>query len=186
MQGKEQIFYPEEEIGSDIVHIKENMGGVYPLANYLYKNRGFQALQFIPLVILFLFTYLLRRQEKMQNDSGYARAVKAPKEARKGLLAAKKVLAKGDSQKFYDTIFKTIQSYFASRLKMPAGSITIQTVTERLKSAGCDEKTLDMLKDVFSNCEMARYASFYPSSMEAMEIMEKVRRITSHVERLKL
>ena len=186
MPGVEQMFYPEEKIGKDIIHIKENTGKLHRKGRFLYRNQLFWFGQFVPLVLLCVFYAARRKSERIRRDKGYARFLMAPRKARKGLARAKSYLAREDVLPFYDTVFKTLQDYLGNRFNLPRGSVTGQIIEDRLRPAGCDEKILEMLREVFSRCEAARYASSVSGGREAKETLEKVKRIIDYLEKAKI
>ena len=122
----------------------------------------------------------------MLTDKSYARSLKAPKKAKIGLTEAKTHLGKGEILPFYDAIFKTLQEYLGDRFNLPKGSLTANVVEDRLRPSGCDEKILNVVSDVFSKCEMARYASTVPKREECKDVMKEVRKIIDYMERVKL
>ena len=186
MPGVEEIFYPQEELGKDIIHIKEYLGKPRRRGSHLYENNLFRAAQAVPLALFVIFYAGYRRKERILTDRGYARSLKAPRKARKGLRKAGVYLGKKDPLPFYDAIFKTLQGYIGDRLDLPAGSVTERTVENRLREGGCDAQIIGMLRDVLSRCEMARYASSVPGGDEAKDVLEKTRKVIDHVERLRL
>lgn len=179
------VLYPKEKIGEDIVHLKEKLGRVYLKKEFLFNSLFFWAGQLILTGLFFAFYFLSRKKERMLSDKSYARFLKAPKKARKGIEAARADLAKGDIHAFYDTIFKVLQAYFAGRFNLPRGNITVQVVKNKLASRGIDEEKLKNLSDIFSKCEVARYAPASAGKEEAAEILEKTRRVIDYVEKLK-
>ncbi|RKY41706.1 MAG: hypothetical protein DRP85_05315 [Candidatus Makaraimicrobium thalassicum] len=186
MPGVDQMFYPGEKLGRDIIYIKENIGDLRRKGRFLYRNPLFWAGQFMPLVLFGVFCVKHRRKERILRDKSYARFLKAPRKARKGLARARAYLGRDDVLPFYDVIFKTLQEYLGGRFDLPRGNVTIQVIEDRLRPARVDESILGMLRDVFSRCEMARYASSVPGGHEAKEILEKARRIISYMEKIKL
>jgi hypothetical protein len=186
MTGDEQILYPQEKIGQDIVHIKENLGSLHAEGKFLYNSWLFWLVQFVPLAAFVFFYAGYRKQERILTDRSYARSLKAPRRARSGLAKAKAYLDKGDALPFYDAIFKTLQEYLGNRFDLPKGSVSLQDVEKRLIPAGCDESILGMLREVFSECEMARYASSVTGGKEAEDILEKVRKIIDYMEKVKI
>ena len=92
----------------------------------------------------------------MLKDESYARFLKAPRRARKGLAKAASYLERSEVVPFYDEIFKTLQVYLGGRFNLPKGNITSDVIEELLRPAGADENILLMLREVFSKCEMAR------------------------------
>ncbi|MDP8299085.1 MAG: BatD family protein [Candidatus Tantalella remota] len=186
MAGESHMFYPQEKLGEDIVHIKENIGKLTERGKYLCNNGMFLGAQAVPLLLLIGFFVTYRRKERMMTDKSYARFLKAPRKARSGMAKAKAYLRKGETAPFYDTIFKTLQSYLSGRFALPKGNVTTRVVEERLKPAGCDEKILEMLKEVFQRCEMARYASSAFGEDDAEDILDKVKRIIDYMEKVRI
>ncbi len=186
MPGVEQIFYPQEKLGKDIVHIKEDIGKVSGKDTFLFKKGVFWALQIIPLILLMMFYWVNRRKERMRTDKSYARFLKAPRRARKGLNTATAYLKKNEIVSFYDTIFKTLQEYLSGRLDVPKGNVTSQIIEEKLRPSGCDEKMLDMVRDIFSRCEMARYASSVSDGDPAREVLRNTKKVIDYMEKIRL
>lgn len=184
--GKEEMFYPEERIGKDIVHIKENLGRLYPKGQFLYKSALFWSAQALPLVLFISFYAAYRKEERIRSDLGYARGLRAPRKARSGLNRAKAYLGKDKVFPFYDVIFKTLQDYLGDKFNLAKGNVTVEAIKERLRPIGYDEEMLEMLQEVFSKCEMARYASSVPGGHEAEDVLEKVKRIIDYMEKIKL
>ncbi|MFH1553220.1 MAG: BatD family protein [Candidatus Omnitrophota bacterium] len=186
MPGAEQIFYPQEKLGKDIIHIKENVGDLRQKRRFLYNSWLFWAGQVAPLALFAVFYVNHRKKERMIRDKGYARFLRAPRKARKGLIKAKAQLNKEDVLPFYDITFKTLQEYLGDRFNLPKGTVTNQVIEERLRPVEYDKGILEMLHDVFSRCEMARYASFVPGGHEEEEMLEKVKRIIDYMEKVKV
>jgi len=122
----------------------------------------------------------------MRTDKRYARFLKAPRSARKGIKKAKAFIVKGDTARFYDTVFKTMQEYLGNKFNLPGGSITVQIIEDKLRPAGCDESIVGMLRDIFAECDMARYASSLPGKDAAGEALEKVKKVIDYLEKTKL
>ena len=184
--GSEQLVFPAEKIGQDIVHIKEKIGVVHKRGTYLYRDIKFWLAQLIPILFFGIFYSIYRKSERMKSDVKYARSLKAPKHARKGMKIARGLLAKGDIAKFFDVIFKTFQGYLADRLGIPKGAVTVAAIEEKLGDTGYDEETLKMIHEVFSNCDMARYAPSAINVDEAGNVYEKVQKIMDYVEKVRI
>ncbi|MCK5451762.1 MAG: BatD family protein, partial [Candidatus Omnitrophica bacterium] len=186
--GLEQTLYPQEKLGEDVIYVKEDIGDIRPKGALLFKNKIFLAIQMIPLIVFIIFYMLHQKRERMHKDETYARFMKAPRRARKGIAKAKTYFEKGEVGLFYDTVFSTLQNYLSGRLHLPIGNVTIQEIEGKLKGAA-DNEVLNLLKNVFSACEMARYASSGAVGMlsvEEREVMEKVKRIIDHMEKMKI
>ncbi|MFQ5952265.1 MAG: BatD family protein [Candidatus Omnitrophota bacterium] len=181
--GMERAFYPPEELGEDIIHIKEKTGRFSRRGRFLYQNWLFWLGQVIPMGAFLVFYGVHREKEKIRRDKGYARFLRAPKEARKGIKKARSYLGKGKLEEFYDAVFRTLQEYLANKFNLPIGSVTLEIIDERFRPAGLDENILDMLRDVFLKCDMARYASGVVDGKEAREVLEKLRRVIDYLEK---
>jgi len=186
MPGKESMLYPEEKLGRDIVYIKENMGPLSPGKDILYRKWTFWPLELAPLLAFALFFVNYRKKKRMMKDESYARFLKAPRKARRGLAKAASHLARGDIIPFYDVIFRTLQEYLGGRFSLPKGNITSDVIEELLRPAKADEGILAMLRDTFARCEMARYASSVPGGQEADKVLEDVRKIIDYMEKVKI
>ena len=186
MPDSDHVFYPEEEIGSDIIHIKENIGDLHRKGKFIYNSLFFWMVQILAMGAFIGFYASYKKRERILTDKGYARFLKAPRRARTGLARAKAALAKKEVLPFYDAIHKTLEEYLGNRFNLSKGNVTFQVVDHRLRGKGCDEEVLEMLRDIFSRCEMARYASSVPGEQEGEEIMDKVKRIIDYMEKTKL
>ena len=182
----EHVFYPKEEIGEDIIHIKESLGTIYPEDGFIGEKWYFWFFQVLFLLAFVGFYFTYRKRERIRTDRGYARLLKAPKRARKGLQKAKNYLAKNDTLKFYDAIHGTLEEYLGNKFNLPKGSVTSKDLEKRLSSLGCDEDILNKLKDVFSKCEMARYASSISEEQDHEKVLEEVRKIIDYVEKMRI
>ncbi|MBU0682734.1 MAG: BatD family protein [Candidatus Omnitrophica bacterium] len=179
-------FYPKETIGQDILHIKDNIGQVYPGNRVLFYDWKFWGTQFFLTLFFVGFCFRQKRKEKMLHDEKYARFLKAPRKARKGLIQAKLCLEKKNLTLFYDLIFKILQEYFAGRFNLPKGNITVQIIEDKVSSLIRNEDMFNLLRDVFSKCEMARYASSSLAEEEAYQMFDSVKRIIDYMEKVKL
>ncbi|MFH1411622.1 MAG: BatD family protein [Candidatus Omnitrophota bacterium] len=179
-------LYPKEELGMDIVHIKERSGPFRERDRELYHNKVFLFGQMIPLLGLAFFYASYRKKERMLTDKRYARSMKAPKAARKGLAKARSFLDKGEVSLFYDEVFKTLQSYLSGKFNIAIGNITARTSEERLRVFGCEDEIIEMLNEVFSACERARYASSETGGEEPQKVFLMVKKIIDRVERIRI
>ncbi|MFH1395579.1 MAG: BatD family protein [Candidatus Omnitrophota bacterium] len=179
-------FYPKEIVGQDILHIRDKMGHVYYGNQVLFYDWKFWAGQFVLTLFFAGFCFMQNRKEKMLHDESYARFLKAPRKARKALTQAKLCLEKKDLTFFYDVIFRMLQEYFAGRFNLPKGNITVQIIESRFSTAIRNDDMFKILRDVFSKCEMARYASSSLTEEEAYQMFDNVKRIIDYMEKVKL
>ncbi len=186
MSGLEQTLYPEEELGEDIVYIKEDIGDIKRKDRLLFKNKLFLVGQLIPLMVFGLFYTAYRKRERMSKDKTYARFMKAPRRARKGLTKAKAYIDNGDISSFYDSVFSTLQNYLSGRFHLSIGNVTVDAVEKQISSK-VDSSVIDILKEVFSACEMARYTSSdsMGSVDQAQDVFMKVKKVIDYMEKIR-
>ena len=115
----------------------------------------------------------------------YVRQRKAKKRAKRGLQEAEKILRDGKSGEFYDSVFKTLQEYLGNKFFIPPGGITGEVVDKILKPKGIDKNVLKSLKDIFMECDLARYASLESGETERKKMFLKMKEILSYLERQK-
>ncbi len=184
VSGDESFYYPPEKLGKDIVHIKTDIGTLRRRGEYLYKNTLFWVYHIVPLVMFFIFSAFYRERRKIKTDHRYARLLKAPGTARKGLKKAKNYLDKGNTELFYDAVYKTLQGYLSSKLLLPKGNISAKDVQDKLGRIDVQGDVGQMVKDVFAGCDMARYASMSMGGTEkGRDILIKTRKIIDFLEK---
>ena len=181
----ENVFYPKEEFGQDILYIKDRIGSLSPEDDVLALKWPFWVLQLFPIAIFWIFYASYRKRKRIETDRGYARFLKAPRKARSGLSRAKAFLERNDTPKFYDAIHKTLEEYLGNKFNLPKGNVTIQEIEARLCSSGCDTEMMKKLNDVFAKCEMARYASSVSEGEDHSQVLEDVRTIIDYVEKMR-
>ncbi len=186
MGGGEKMLYPQEKLGRDIIYVKENIGTLRSSGRYVHREPLFWGAQSIPLILFLILLGVHHRKEKMRTDKKYARFLLAPGKARKGIKKAQHYLAKDNLAGFYDSIFKTYQEYLGNKFNLPIGSVTASAVENKLRPVDCKEGMLEMIREVFSECEMARYAPSQMGGSEAEGTLEKVRKVIDYLEKVRL
>jgi len=176
----------EELLGRDIVYIKESPGKLKRTGKYLYQRVGFWLYHLIALIIFITLVTFYKHQEKLKTDERYARRLQAPAKARKGIREAQGFLAKEKSGEFFDCVHKTLIGYMADKLHLPAGGITIEAVKEILGAKNIDGEILDKLTNIFSACDMARYAPLELDRHKRETIFNDMRKVIDFLERKKV
>ncbi len=148
----------QEKLGRDIVYIKDSIGKINRKGEFLYENIYFLLFQIFPLLLFLLFFGLHTRTQKLKTDVRYARLLKAPGKAREGIRKARGYLTQGKTKEFYDTVFQTLQEYLGDKFHLPSRSITISVIDDTLKEKSLPENVLTALREIFSDCDMARFS----------------------------
>lgn len=173
----------EEELGRDIVYLKEDIGRLQSRGEYLYNNKLFLSIHAVPLIALFLSLFLYKRRQKLKTDIGYARRFYAPKRARSGMRQAFVLLKDAKTERFYDSVYKTLREYLGGCFHTPAGGITLDFVDDVLKPRGVEEDVLSVLRDIFRDCDIARYAPLELNKESMRMTYDKLRDVIDKLER---
>jgi len=175
----------EEKFGRDIIYIKDNPGPLKKKNDYLYKHKIFLGLQIIPLLFYLLMAIFYAKKQRLKTDLKYARGLLAPRKAKIGIGQAKKYLAKADMQKFYDTLFLTMQEYLGDKFHLSSKGITISVIDEHLRKEKVAEEILVKLKDIFRECDMVRYASSQLTPVNMRDALNKLEEAIDYLQRKK-
>jgi len=177
--------YTRETLGRDIIYIKEAPGSLRGKGSYLYNNPLFLLLQIVPLLLFISVVTLKKRRDRLSTDVSYARRLKAPRKAGKGIKEAEQHLHNNMTQEFYDTVFKTLREYIGNRFHISTGGITVDEVELMLKNRTIDSGTLDKLKNIFTECDMARYAPAGLDSEKMGVTLKDLKEVIDYLERTK-
>lgn len=151
---------PNPEIfGQDIVFIKEVPGDFYRRGFHFYKN-FFYYIFILVFILAWSACYIFyQRTHKLQTDKLYAKRLLAPRQARQGLLEAKKLMEQEKREAFYDTLFKTLQEYLANKFHLSLGAVTVDNVKASLNFKEGNQTALEDFQSLLDECEMARFAA---------------------------
>jgi hypothetical protein len=153
-----QKTYIKENLGRDIIYIKESPGSMKNKGSYLYRTPLFLLMQVIPVLLFTLIMTLKKRRDRLSTDIGYARRLKAPRRAGKGIKEAEQYLHNNMTRDFYDSVFRTLREYIGNRFHMATGGITVDDVEHVLKDRNIEASVMERIKNIFTECDMARYA----------------------------
>ncbi len=171
----------KEKLGRDIIYIKQSPGRLNEKGIFLYRNRTFLLLQIVPFLLLLCITFVCKRVEKLKTDTRYARRIHAPKKAKKGIREARQALDGENPEEFYRVVSKTIREYLGGKFHLHSGGMTADIVDKILKSKGISENILDKLKDIFRDCDTARYA---PSEFSKEQMKTTFKRLQEVINRI--
>jgi hypothetical protein len=176
----------KEELGRDIIYIKNSQGKLRNTGVYIYQSFGFWLFQVIAF-LLFIATLLIHfKQQKLITDQRYARRLQAPAKAKKGIQEIGRLLQEGKTEAFFDAVFKTMRAYLADRFHLPSGGITSTTIEELAKDKGIVGEVLDEIKRIFADCDMARYAPSQFDQKRLEDIFKSLKEIIDYLEKQKI
>ena len=127
------------------------------------------SLYVIALVIFLILVIVFRRYTVANADIVGRRVRKASKAATKRLKTARKLIAAGDANAFYEETMRALWGYVGDRLNMPASELTRDNIREKLTERGATTELTDQFIAALDECEFARFA---PG--DATQTMDKV------------
>ncbi len=165
--------YSKEEIemlNSDIRYIKTRKPDYINAdeASLLGTSRIW-LLYVIALVIFLILVFVFRRYTVANADVAGRRVRKASKAATKRLKTARKLIAAGDANAFYEETMRALWGYVGDRLNMPASELTRDNIREKLTERDATAELTDQFIAALDECEFARFA---PG--DAAQTMDKV------------
>ncbi|OQB10575.1 MAG: hypothetical protein BWY16_00786 [Candidatus Omnitrophica bacterium ADurb.Bin205] len=184
-QGSQVKLAQKEELGRDIIYLKNSVGKLKRIGYYLYQSFGFWLFQIISFILFIGIALFHFKQQKLITDMRYARRLRAPGKAKKGMQEISKLLREGKTEAFFDAVFKTTREYLADRFHLPAGGITAITIEELAKERGIVAEVLDKIKRIFSDCDMARYAPSQFGQKQLEDIFQSLKEIIDYLEKQK-
>ncbi len=143
-----------EQLGRDIVYIKDDPGQLRQRATAWYQSTLFLFWHAVPLALFGAAVWYDRRRQRWYGDVRYARFRQAGKEAQQGLAQAEQALAGSDSQVFYETLSHTLQEYLAAKLDLPPGRIDADAISGCGVPHDCEQR----IHEIITKCEYVRFA----------------------------
>jgi hypothetical protein len=183
--GTAQRTIRKEDFGRDIIYIKGSQGELRKRGAYLHNSSVYLLLHAVPLLLFVSAWILQKRRERLSTDIGYARRLSAPKKAGKGIREAERLLHKNLTKEFYDAVFKTLREYIGDRFHIASGGITADIIDNALKNKSVEENVLIQLRNIFRECDMARYASSALGPENMKQTLAYLKEVIDHLERHK-
>jgi hypothetical protein len=174
-----------DELGRDIIFIKESPGRWHRKGDVFYKTPLFAALFILPFIFLAAFYVYEGRQSRIRSDSVYAGRLTAFKSARRELRGLKNRL-KGDPKDFYEAVFKTLQDYLGYKLSIPSHGITCSVAESELSARDVDGETMRKVRSLFTACDEARFAFKQADGYKMRDDMKELREVINRLERKKI
>lgn len=182
-----QVSLPqEEELGKDIIYLKNSPGKLRRIGHYLYQCFGFWLFQIIGFILFIGIAIVHFKQQRLITDQRYARRLRAPAKAKKGIKEINRLLREGKTEAFFDAVFKTIREYLADRFHLPAGGITAITIEEIAREKGVTDEVLEKIKSIFADCDVARYAPAQFGQKRLEDIFQALKEVIDYLEKQRL
>ena len=129
-----------------------------------FYSKIFWIILLLPFIILFIILIIQRILNNKKNDKNWIRANNAKKLGKKYLSDAKKNI--DNKTKFYEALDKAMMNYLKSILLFDNSEYNAKKIRESLLNKSVSLKTINLLEDIFNNCQMARYTPFDTVDMD--------------------
>lgn len=161
----------EDKEAMPMVAAKSEPGRLGFSNHHFYRARPFILLAILPFFIIIGAVFARRRMRYLERNPRYAALLSASKTARRNIARAGSLMKRGERDRFYETVFKTMQSYLGQRSLMPPAGVTAMIVDE-LAGLGVEKALRDRIEGIFSQCHLIRYARVAMNRDEMEEILK--------------
>jgi hypothetical protein len=144
-----------------------------------FNSKTFWTLFFIPFILVVIIIIIKNILDQKKNDKNWIASNAAKKLGKKYLTDAKKNI--DDKNKFYEALDKAMMNYLKSILLFDNSEFNVKKLKESLLKKSVSLKTIDLLEDIFNNCQIARYTPFdqvemdkdYSRALEVLSLIDK-------------
>ena len=135
------------------------------------------------MIIFFSLFMIQKKRERLRTDTAYARRLSAPRKAKRGINEAQRFMKQEKTQEFFGAVSRTIREYLGDRFHLPAGGITAEIIDTGLKEKNMDEAELEKLRNIFRECDMARFAPSALGRADMEKTLQDLREVIDYMER---
>jgi hypothetical protein len=177
---------PKNELGRDMVYIKELPGRWRYIDYQIYKSALFPPLAILPLMSLIFLMIARGRADRLKKDTIYAARLNSVKAARTGLKALKRYLRAKDEKYFYESLFGALQGYLGHKLRVPPAGVTSDVVAGMLAERDVDVDILAVVAGLFRACDEARFAMSSKGPINMKDDLKRMEEVINYFERKKV
>ena len=130
---------------------------------------------FIICFITIIMSKILRNYKSKKVDK-----LKLARTVTNKLLVDSKLLI-GNKEKFYESIDKALSTYLKTKLDLKNSEFKNEAIKYKLQEMNFEKKSIDLLFEIFENCQLARYTPInidamsddYKKTKQFIELLEK-------------
>ena len=162
-EGDEGSIYASNQegikyLGSDIRHIMTGNPKLKSTHSAFFATAPY-FIALLALLLVFIITLLLsKKREQLMQDNAANRNRKADKVARGRLNKASQYLKVKDQDNFYVEMSQALWGYIADKLGIERSKLSMDTVSEAMKSKNVPDDLTQQFVDTLNSCEFARFA----------------------------
>lgn len=136
----------------------------------------------IPLVAMFGFIGIKKRQDRLSGNVELMKFKKAEKNANNRLKLAKKALDSEDLLTFYNEISQGLYGYLEDKLSLQKSEFSIEKVIDILKKNEVDPINVEIVENILNQCEFARFAPKSQTKDQAEELFNSSVKVIVKIE----
>jgi hypothetical protein len=145
-------------LGNDIRFIRTSNFNLKPVGVLFFGSSQYYAALLLPILLLFIFILIWRKQIETRSNVALMRHKKASKVARKNLKTAKKLLVEKNKEQFYIEISRALWGYLSDKYRIPVSQLSMENVVAKLMQLNVPAQTIDNFAETLQQCEFARFA----------------------------
>jgi len=170
-----------EELGRDIVYLKDRPGRLGVRGRRFYRSAWFAAGSTVPVLGFVTLLVLVRRRDRLDADPRIGRFRAAGRRVRAELAELGREGTGGAG--FYDGLVAAMQAYLTAKLDLPPGAIDRQRVAAAIARLPVAATAGPRLGDFFDLVERVRYAGGAASEAERRDALALADVIVADMER---
>ena len=151
--SKEDLKYVGQDVRFHTTGSKLRQTG-----DMFFRSTLFWLLLALPVVLLALLVMISRKRIQDNANMARVKVKKASSTAAKRLKVARKLMAEGDKEKFYDETMRALLGYLSDKLVIPVANLSKDNIGEELRQRKVSDELVGKVTGVLDDCEFARYA----------------------------
>ena len=151
--SKEDLKY----VGQD-VRFHNTGGNLRQTGDMFFGSSLFWLLLALPVVLLALLVIISRKRISDNANIALVKVKKASSTASKRLKSARRLMAEGNKEKFYDEIMRALSGYLSDKLVIPVANLSKDNIGEELRKRKVSDELVSQVIGLLDDCEFARYA----------------------------
>lgn len=167
----------------DLAFIKPPRGTLRHRTPRAHQRGLFVVMLLLPLLWGPAWVVVGRRQAKLRQNLGLARARRARGRARQRLRAAGKQLDATDAASFHEEVARALVEYVGDRFNRSAAGLTYEMADELLASRGIEGTLRRRFRACLETCDFARFVPSAAASERRAEVLAEAEALIDQLEK---
>ena len=150
---------------------------------WFYNSFGLKIWVALITIIYGLLIVFYLHFKKVRSDIAYARNFNAAKKAKEKLKGAKKLIASGDINAFFEAISKIMREYVGDKFHVPGIGLTTRDLNGICEERNVSSQIINQLTSLFEKCDQIKFASGEQDIKDAKTGLSACESIINYCER---